>query len=74
MSALTVFYQECPICGRALRIPAKHFGRLMTCSHCEGEFRAGEKETPESSSPPNAAIRPNVLAHGVFSHPQMGEV
>jgi hypothetical protein len=46
MSAMTIFYQECPVCGRSLRIPAKYFGRLMSCTHCEGEFRAGTETVP----------------------------
>ena len=48
MSAMTIFYQECPICGRNLRIPAKYFGRQMTCTHCKGEFRAGKDQIPEA--------------------------
>lgn len=40
MSALTIFYQECPTCGRSLRIPVKYFGLTMSCSHCSGEFLA----------------------------------
>jgi hypothetical protein len=44
MSALTVFYQECPVCGRNLRVPVKYFGREMSCSHCEGTFLAGKDQ------------------------------
>jgi hypothetical protein len=46
MSAMTIFYQECPVCGRSLRIPAKYFGRLMSCGHCQGEFVAGTEQLP----------------------------
>jgi hypothetical protein len=74
MSALTIFYQECPICGRKLRIPAKFFGRLMTCTHCEGEFRAGKEELPAATRPSDPDVAPGMLAPGVFPHPQLGEV
>jgi hypothetical protein len=41
MSAVTtVFYQECPTCGRTLRVAVKYFGRSMSCGHCGGEFVA----------------------------------
>jgi len=41
MSRATFFYQECPTCGRSLRVAVRHFGREMSCSHCHGEFLAG---------------------------------
>jgi hypothetical protein len=77
MSAMTIFYQECPICGRNLRIPAKYFGRLMTCTHCEGEFRAGKGELPDAAPSPDADLGAPVselLRPGVFGQPQVGEV
>ena len=48
MSALTIFYQECPVCGRSLRVPVKYFGREMSCSHCEGIFVAGKDQIARS--------------------------
>ena len=44
MSAMTNFYQNCPVCGRSLRIAVKYFGRPMSCSHCHGEFTAGQDQ------------------------------
>jgi hypothetical protein len=45
MSALTtVFYQECPTCGRSLRVAVKYFGRAMSCAHCGGHFIANPSE------------------------------
>ena len=79
MSAMTIFYQECPICGRNLRIPAKYFGRLMSCTHCEGEFRAGNEQLPQELTEETPARRIDVasVSHPVrpdaFS-PQLGEV
>ena len=59
MSALTtIFYQECPTCGRSLRIPVKYFGRAMSCSHCCGEFVA-DPNTLRSADviDPTASVR-----------------
>jgi hypothetical protein len=76
MTAMTYFYQACPVCGRNLRIPVKHFGRQMSCSHCHGEFRSGKGQLPPSAEPfaaeesqtPAAAFGPG------FATPQLGEV
>jgi len=79
MSAITFFYQECPVCGRSLRVPVKYFGREMSCSHCEGEFVAGKDK--QASSPCNRAAEADLagsmnelLRPGVFAQPQLGEV
>lgn len=40
MTSLTFYYQACPVCGRSLRIPVQYFGKVMSCSHCGGEFQA----------------------------------
>jgi hypothetical protein len=40
MPSLAVFYQECAVCGRSLRIPVQYFGRKVHCGHCGGEFQA----------------------------------
>ena len=73
ISAMTIFYQQCPVCGRNLRIPAKYFGRQMTCTHCKGEFRAGKDELPEAPAA-DAQVSAGLLTPGVFSQPQLGEV
>ncbi len=28
--------QECPTCGRPLRIQREHLGQVLTCGHCRG--------------------------------------
>ena len=61
MSGVTYFYESCPVCGRQLRIPVQHFGRLMECGHCGGEFVAGQPvpqerpcaEQPQAIEPPS---------------------
>ena len=72
MSAITFFYQECPICGRSLRVSIKHFGRQMCCTHCHGEFRAGKDELPKRVAEPGAAVSPS-LAITPGMTPQLGE-
>ena len=39
------FFQECPTCGRHVRIKAEYLGRRMSCLHCEGEFVATDSES-----------------------------
>jgi hypothetical protein len=73
MAAVTVFYQSCPVCGRNLRIPAKYFGRQMSCTHCEGEFRAGNDELKEQP-PEEPAFAQPVLPPLTSIQPQLGEV
>jgi uncharacterized protein YbaR (Trm112 family) len=41
------FYQECPVCGRHLRIRIEHLGKELACSHCQGAFTARDPEMPE---------------------------
>jgi hypothetical protein len=39
------FFQDCPTCGRHVRIKAEYLGRRMSCLHCEGEFTASDRES-----------------------------
>jgi hypothetical protein len=36
----TYFQQECPVCGRTLRIRVEHLGRGVVCRHCRCRFTA----------------------------------
>jgi hypothetical protein len=73
MAASTVFYQSCPVCGRALRIPAKYFGRQMSCTHCQGEFRAGNDEL-RPPAPAEPTFSDPVMSPLAAIQPQLGEV
>ena len=73
MSAITVFYQACPVCGRSLRIPTKFFGREMSCTHCEGQFRAGKDEIPPKPVETPVFTEP-VISPLAFVQSQLGEV
>jgi hypothetical protein len=81
MSAMTVFYQECPVCGRNLRIAVKYYGRPMSCAHCEGEFIAGKDQARppclENQCPEKSEVIPSIgglLTPPPFAEPQFGEV
>ena len=74
MPALTIFYQECPVCGRSLRISVKHFGRLMSCTHCQGEFRAGKTEGAPESPPTMADSSPAFGTSDAAGPAVLGEV
>jgi hypothetical protein len=59
-----------------LRIPAKFFGRLMSCSHCQGEFRAGNEQMPKA--PPNPEAKSGTelgqFIPAFLNDAQLGEV
>src|SRR6188768_938375 len=48
------FFQDCPTCGRHVRIKAEYLGKRMSCLHCEGEFTATDRDSrfhvPENRS------------------------
>ena len=78
MPAMTNFYQNCPVCGRSLRIAVKYFGRPMSCSHCHGEFVAGREQMAAQSLLPFEAFLPLTASAATqpapCGTPQVGEV
>jgi len=40
MAESTYFVQECPTCGRNLRIRVEYLGRSVVCQHCQGPLVA----------------------------------
>jgi hypothetical protein len=80
MSAMTFFYQACPVCGRSLRVAVKYFGKEMCCSHCGGEFRAGDfngSQTPDAADSTGGRVdvdASGVVLHADFGAAQVGEV
>ena len=38
------FIQECPTCGRSLRIRVEYLGRELNCQHCRGKITARDPE------------------------------
>jgi hypothetical protein len=51
MAMRNFFYQECPVCGRHLRIRLEHLGRELACTHCQGNFIARDPEIPPAPLP-----------------------
>jgi DNA-directed RNA polymerase subunit RPC12/RpoP len=49
MSQRLVFIQECPTCGRRLRIRVEYLGRKLACSHCRGKLIARDPAGPEGA-------------------------
>ncbi len=45
----TYFDQECPTCGRSLKIRVEYMGRRVTCQHCHANFEACD---PKSAAYP----------------------
>jgi hypothetical protein len=43
MAQTTYFFQECPTCGRHLRIRVQYLGREMACAHCRRTFTATDR-------------------------------
>ena len=64
MTSLTFYYQACPVCGRSLRIPVQYFGKVMSCSHCGGEFQAiaAESRSIASGGIASAALGSSAIA------------
>jgi hypothetical protein len=60
MMMRSFFYQECPVCGRHLRVRLEHLGRQLTCTHCQGSFTARDPEMPPA--PPPEPAQPDPLS------------
>ncbi|ADB17245.1 hypothetical protein Psta_2576 [Pirellula staleyi DSM 6068] len=50
MHLATFFYQECPTCGRHLRIRVQYLGRNVTCPHCGGTTTAADSSTQQQAA------------------------
>ena len=54
------YHQNCPVCGRNLRIRVMLLGRRVYCQHCGGGFIASDacagKGTPLATERPQSAI------------------
>ena len=52
----TYYIQDCPTCGRTLRVQVEHLGRELTCQHCRGKLTARDPEDLTTSADPNLAL------------------
>ncbi len=41
-SRISDIVDECPVCGRPVRIPWRYIGRRVRCCHCGGSFAVTE--------------------------------
>jgi hypothetical protein len=63
MPLVSVFYQQCPVCGRSLRIPVQYFGHSVACQHCRGEFVADSQAGhSQNGSAPVEIVPPEATA------------
>lgn len=49
MNQSSHFIQQCPKCGRSLRVRVEYLGRQVACQHCQGRFLACDPESPQHS-------------------------
>ncbi|HEV7224571.1 MAG TPA: response regulator [Pirellulales bacterium] len=49
MMVSTHYIQQCPTCGRSLRVRVEYLGRQVACMHCHGRFLAYDPESPRAS-------------------------
>ena len=43
-SRATFFVQECPTCGRRLRVCVEYLGKEIQCRHCNARFESSDSE------------------------------
>jgi hypothetical protein len=49
------YIQECPTCGRNLRIRVAYLGNRVVCQHCHGRFVATDPHSGDPA-PPDSGI------------------
>jgi hypothetical protein len=49
VSGAAYFNQECPVCGRGLRVRVAYLGKQVACQHCGGRFEACDPESAQYS-------------------------
>ncbi len=55
-SRATFFVQDCPTCGRKVRVCVEYLGMKIQCRHCRGTFVACDPETDPSSADSRLAL------------------
>ena len=48
MSNPVYYMQECPTCGRNLRVRVAYLGKRVVCQHCKSQFKAFDESTGEA--------------------------
>lgn len=58
MSSAMFFVQQCPTCGRRLRVSVDYLGKTIRCRHCQGTLVARDAEQePERADPHGMLMR-----------------
>ena len=55
-SRATFFVQECPTCGRKVRVCVEYLGLEIQCRHCRATFVASDPDSDPSSSNSKPAL------------------
>jgi hypothetical protein len=66
------YHQNCPVCGRNLRIRVMLLGRLVYCQHCGGGFTATdtcERPSAACEGPSAACEGPSAACEGPSARP-----
>ncbi len=56
MSNPLYFVQECPTCGRSLRVRVAYMGKHVVCQHCQGRFQASDPSNSHMPSESGMAL------------------
>jgi hypothetical protein len=56
MSSAMFFVQQCPTCGRRLRVCVEYLGKTIQCRHCRGTFVARDPDSSPSRSDPEGVL------------------
>ena len=56
MSTAMFFVQQCPTCGRRLRVCVEYLGKRIQCRHCRGTLVARDPETDSSWGDSQSAL------------------
>lgn len=67
MSHPVYYIQECPICGRNLRVRVVYLGKRVVCKHCSAQFVAFDPSSGDSSSGSSVLDRADQLLASVVA-------
>ena len=56
MSTAMFFVQQCPTCGRRLRVCVEYLGKQIQCRHCRGTLVARDPENDPSWGDSQSAL------------------
>ena len=56
MADSAFFVQECPTCGRNLRVRVEYLGRRLVCQHCRGALTAHGGGAPSPAADDRAGL------------------